>query len=97
MRKFEVVACVFKNCTFSSNIYSTFASHRHRKHSPHGLQDFKEEVLKKYSDSVFAQEEPLVDTEEEEDPQPLIEEDNDLSQIIKEKFGSLFLKLESTF
>lgn len=97
LRKFEVVACVFKNCTFSSNIYSTFASHRHRKHSPHGLQDFKEEVLKKYSDSVFAQEEPLVDTEEEEDPQPLIEEDNDLSQIIKEKFGSLFLKLESTF
>ncbi len=32
LRKSEVVACVFKNCTFSSNIYSTFASHRHRKH-----------------------------------------------------------------
>lgn len=53
LRRFEVVACVFKNCTFSSNVYSTFASHRHRKHSPHGLEDFKDEVLKKYSDPVY--------------------------------------------
>lgn len=66
MRRFEVVACVFKNCTFSSNIYSTFASHRHRKHSPHGLEDFKDEVLTKYSDPVVAQDVPLFDTEEED-------------------------------
>ena len=52
--------------------------------------------MKKYSVPFVAQDEPLFDTEEE-DPQPLIEEDKDLSQIIKEKFGSLFLKLESTF
>lgn len=52
--------------------------------------------MKKYSDLAVAQDEALFDTEEE-DPQPLIEEDKDLSQIIKEKLGSLFLKLESVF
>ena len=70
---------------------------RHREHASHGLEDFKdEEVLKKYLVPVVAQDEQLFDTEEE-DPQPLIEKDKDLSRIIKEKFGSLFLKLESTF
>ena len=83
LRRFEVVACAFKNCPFSSNIYSTFSSHSHRKHSSHGLEDFKNEVLKKYSAPVVAQDEPLFDTEEE-DPQPLFEEDKDLSRIIKE-------------
>lgn len=104
LRRFEVVACVFQNCSFSTNIYSTFATHRHRKHSPHCLDDFKTEILKKYPDPAVAQHEPLLvadgedpGTSFEEDPGPSIEKEENFSQDIKEKFGRLFLKLESTF
>lgn len=44
LRKFEVVACVFKNCNFSTNVNSTFVTQRHRKHHLHSIDDFKKEV-----------------------------------------------------
>lgn len=93
LRRFEVVACVFKNCNFSTNIYSTFATHRHRKHNSHSLEDFKTDVLKKHPEASVAQD----DTHVDDDPEPLDNEPQELSQDIKEKFGHLFLKLESTF
>lgn len=94
LRKFEVVACVFKNCNFSTNIYSTFATHRHRKHQSHTLEDFKTEVLKsKPNEPMFAQDETYV----EESLELWDGEPQELSQDIKEKFGHLFLKLESMF
>ena len=93
LRRFEVVACVFKNCNFSTNIYSTFATHRHRKHASHSLEDFKTEVLKNHPEPSVAQDETYV----EDDPETLDDEPQELSQDIKEKFGHLFLKLESTF
>ena len=86
LRKFEVVACVFKNCSFSTNKYSTFATHRHRKHS----------VMKKYPDHTVAQDESLF-VKDEDDTELLVEEPGDLSQVIKERFGQLLLRLESTF
>ena len=46
LKKFESVVCVFKNCNFSTNIYEIFASHKSRKHTPHTLQDFKDDVLR---------------------------------------------------
>lgn len=92
LRTFEVGACVFKDC----NLYATFATHRNRKHKPHNLEVFEVEVLKTYTvpavdrdDSVFG--------ENEKEAEPPFEEYEDLSQIIKGKFGHLFLKLESTF
>lgn len=92
LRKFEEVACVFKNCNFKTNIYSTYATHRHRKHVLHSAEDFKYEVLKKHPKHT-AQDDTSVDY----DPAPLDEEPQVLSQDIKEKFGHLFLNLESTF
>ena len=94
LRKFEAVACVFKNCNFSTNIYSTFATHRHRKHQSHTLEDFKTEVLKSQPyEPMFAQDETCV----EESLDLWDGEPQELSQDIKEKFGHLFLKLESMF
>ena len=40
--------CVFKNCVFKTNVYGTFSSHRSRKHKPHSLEDFKEDILMRY-------------------------------------------------
>ena len=96
MRKFEFVACVFKNCSFSTNIYSTFATHRHRKYSPHGSEDFKNKVIKKYPDHTVAPDESLF-VKDEDDTEFLVKEPADLSQVIKERFGHLLLRLESTF
>lgn len=94
LRKFEAVACVFKNCNFSTNIYSNFATHRHRKHQSHTLEDFKTEVLKSQpNEPMFAQDETCV----EESLELWDGEPQELSQDIKEKFGHLFLKLESMF
>ena len=33
----ETVTCVFKGCEYKSNVYSTFNSHKSRKHSLHSL------------------------------------------------------------
>lgn len=52
LRKFEFVACVFKNCNFSTNMYSTFTTHRHRRHHSQCPDDFKTEVLKQPSEPV---------------------------------------------
>ncbi|XP_033991703.1 uncharacterized protein LOC117487157 [Trematomus bernacchii] len=97
LRRFEVVACVFKDCSFSTNIYSTFVTHRHRKHSQHGPEHFKTEVLKRYPDPTVAQDESLFTEDEDDGPEHFVEEAEDLPQVIKEKFGHLLLKLESTF
>ena len=45
LKKFETVTCVFKGCEYKTNIYSTFHSHKSRKHNSHSVQDFKTYVF----------------------------------------------------
>lgn len=52
LKKHETVICIFQNCNFSTNIYGTFASHRSRKHTPHSLMDFKEDIIKRFVSSA---------------------------------------------
>lgn len=57
--------CVYlKTAAFSTNIYSTFATHTLRKHSAQGREDFKSEVLKRYSDPTVAQDESLFEEDD---------------------------------
>lgn len=44
LKKHETVNCVFKGCDYSTNIYSTFVSHKSRKHNPHCIEDLKNTV-----------------------------------------------------
>lgn len=37
---------MFESCTFHTNIYGTFHSHKNRKHTPHTFKDFKPGVVK---------------------------------------------------
>lgn len=69
---------------YSKTAATTFAIQRHRKHSPHGTEDFKTEVLRKYPDPTVAQDEYSF-VEDEDDPESFIEEPEDVSQVIKEK------------
>lgn len=95
MRKHETVSCVFKNCDHSTNIYSTFAAHKSRKHNPHSFEDFKPISFQIYP-SHITEDCDVVD-ESEDTFDPLVEENEDLAKLIVDNLGSLFLKLESIY
>lgn len=46
LRHNETVPCVFLCCTFKTNIYSTFNTHKNRKHNNHSLKDFQANVIR---------------------------------------------------
>ena len=98
LKKHETVTCVFKNCNFSTNIYGTFASHRSRKHTPHTLQDFKEDLLKRYADAGDCGDIGVQDVEFSiTDDGNYYEDVRDLPNLIERRLALLFLKLESIF
>lgn len=83
---------MFVGCAFKNDVYSTFNTHRCRKHNPHSLKDFKASVvissgeLHQSNNSVDRPEES-VDTDYEFDDTVV-----DLPKFIEEK---LLLKLEN--
>lgn len=102
LRNYENVTCMFEGCTYQSNIYGTFNSHKNRKHNPHSLKDFKAGVVKVSVQSSPADEGPsftvdidgrLSDTDADSD----IDNSEDLPEIVEKKLGSVLLKLENIF
>lgn len=86
--------CVFENGPFKTNIYGTFASHRSRKHTPHTIDDFKPELLKRYVNPLNAGDDPV----DEGDTEGAVSEDvENLPNLIEEHLAHLLLKLESIF
>lgn len=53
----ETVSCMFEGCSFQTNIYGTFHSHKNRKHCPHTLKYFKSHIstLKFHKNPVIMQ------------------------------------------
>lgn len=45
LRHSETVHCVFVGCTFKTNVYSTFNTHKNRKHNQHPIKDFKVSII----------------------------------------------------
>lgn len=100
LKKHETVICVFQNCNFSTNIYGTFASHRSRKHTPHSLTDFKEDIIKRFVSSANTDQHSDVEIQDRELPDDGQDDDNDVRVLpnhIEKMLALLFLKLESTF
>lgn len=46
LRRNENVLCLFLDCSFQSNIYGTFKSHKSCKHIPHTYVDFKPGIVR---------------------------------------------------
>ncbi|KAL4006537.1 all-trans-retinol 3,4-desaturase [Sarotherodon galilaeus] len=44
LRRHQTVQCLFKNCEFETNIYSTFQTHKYRKHNKYSLHDFRDNI-----------------------------------------------------
>lgn len=97
LKKHETVHCVFKDCDYITNIYSTFASHKSRKHNPHCLQDFKHTVFQTYSSQATEDSSWFVDESDVTSDETLGEEGEDLSKVIANHLGSLLLKLDCIF
>ena len=95
MKKLESVVCVFKNCT---NIYGTFPQ-KQKAHSSNTLQDFKDDVLKKYASSSNADGHSDMEVQDVEISMTDDGDDDikELQNLLEKRLALLFLKLESIF
>lgn len=99
LKNSETVPCMFEHCSFQTNVYGTFKSHKNRKHNPYSLQDFKTGVVRESGTQEFS-EDPLPAEEENVDVSGSVEMitgGQDLSKTIELKFASILLKLENYF
>lgn len=94
---------MFKGCTFKTNIYNTFHTHRNRKHNPHTLNEFKPEVVSEFTgleddNSAVHDVAPCAadtDVESETDfAAHSLSSVEDLAKDIEENVASVLLKLE---
>lgn len=46
LKSHETVNCMFQGCSFQTNVYGTFKSHRNRKHTPYSFEGFKKCIVK---------------------------------------------------
>lgn len=96
LKKHETVHCVFKNCDYSTNIYSTFVSRKSRKHSPHCLQDFKSTLLQTFRPNACQADEAdvtLSNKNEDVCSDTVVEEGDSIEAII-DHLSALLLKLD---
>lgn len=103
LKKYETVTCMYRGCSFQSNIYATFKSHTYRKHATCTPNDFKDGVVNVAKTSQQISEEldqqfDEVSDSEEPGPSHCIESDNtgneNLQDQIIQKLASVLLKLE---
>lgn len=100
LKSHEMVQCPYKNCTFQSNVYSTFNVHKCREHRTPDQRQLKSDILLHVTPSVdnMQPEEPLchdlVDEHLEEND---AENENldDLQHQLEHNLASLFLKMQA--
>jgi len=94
------VKCVFEGCDHQTNVYGTFATHKHRKHSLHISQDFKPGIISELPEEAL----DIEASEEygdhsganyEGSSTNAHYEEEDGSNVVVEYIASLLLKLES--
>lgn len=96
LKKFETVTCVFKDCEFKTNIYTTFHSHKSRKHNSYSVQDFKTSVFHEHQ-SPTEEENNITESESENYCDSVLENDLDLNKTLIKRLGLLLLKLQCIF
>ena len=84
----------FEGCDYKTNKYTTFHSHKSRKHNPHSLEDFKTNVLHQHQNNPNEESDFV---EDENDCGSVLEEDEDLHKMITKRVGLLLLKMEIIF
>lgn len=72
--------CIFKGCDYKINVYTTFHSHKSRKHNPHSMEDFKTSVFHQYQNQS---DEETDFVEGESNCDSVLEDEEDLHKMIK--------------
>lgn len=93
---------MFSDCSYKTNLYGTFRTHKWRKHTPHTIHDFKRGIVDGPVDSPAAVESfESGTTEQPDDNLPSEErpdkESTNLTKVIELKLASVLLKLEHSF
>lgn len=101
LRGNETVSCMFSDCSFQTNIYGTFHSHKNHKHNPHTLKDFKPGVIRTTQYSKETCDVPEDDVQNEDDfdensefSGSSVSGPKNLTEVIPQKFAGSLLKLE---
>lgn len=103
LRSNETVACMFEGCSFQTNVYATFHSHKNRKHNPHTLKDFKLGVITITGVSQESSDNPEEETPDQDDfavetEHACSSSDVDvmkkLPEVIEQNLAAALLKLE---
>lgn len=45
MKNHESVSCMFADCSYKTNLYGAFNTHKWRKHTPHAINDLKPGIV----------------------------------------------------
>ncbi|CCD20568.1 hypothetical protein TvY486_0034170, partial [Trypanosoma vivax Y486] len=100
LRNSEKVQCPFKDCSFETNVYSTFNAHKSKAHQQHCHEDFKLGVM--LSTAFGDTQENIVyslnDNSGSEDECNMAEEQvnlEDTKQKLEHSLASLFLKMRT--
>lgn len=103
LRSNETVSCMFEGCSFRTNVYGTFHSHKNRKHNPHILKDFKPGVVKITGVSQESSDNPEEETLDQDDfafetahacSSRDVDVMKNLPEVIEQNFAAALLKLE---
>lgn len=102
LRKHETVSCMFTGCSYKTNIYGAFHTHKWRKHTPHTIQDLKAGIVDCVVDDPVVEESFEGSTSQqlnENTPpeEPPEEELKDLAKVVELKLAAVLLKLENVF
>lgn len=89
---------MFEGCSYKTNLYSSFRTHKWRKHQSCTVNDFRGGIIVTSSLSSNLSESFYSDLNEEVQlHEPTTEESRDCEKEFELKFASLLLKLEHTY
>lgn len=112
LKNSETVVCVFQGCSYKTNVYGSFRTHRSRNHKDCSVNDLKLGILEKqgssldlcdesYSDSIQIDSvgtEPADDLSTEDlGDSADVQDLNELPHNVELKVASLLLKLEHIY
>lgn len=90
---------MFLGCTFKTNVYSTFHTHKNRKHNQHSLKDFQENLICTNLNKLDSSVDVLTDSKHAEHEYETLNPDDfeeiRLTNCIEKKIACLLLKLEN--
>ncbi|XP_076741620.1 uncharacterized protein LOC143419301 [Maylandia zebra] len=92
LKRNELVSCMFNGCSYKSNIYGSFKTHKWRKHNSCTVKDLKSGIFVTSSISCYP-----TDSLNSELDEPTITDSRDFEKEVELKLASLLLKLEHTY